>query len=105
MTWARALSALALAPLIENLLCLLWVFGLVGWKTNAWWVKPALVAAIAALFHSILYLDVRPFAVFPGFFLMCCMMANYQSRVVGFWGSVLHHFCINAINLGLIFIG
>lgn len=93
----KLLSALLFAPLIENSLCLLWVVWLEGWKAKSWWAKPACIAAIAACFHILALGDLRSFSVFPGFFVMTTLIVNTKDRSVGFWASVLHHFCINAV--------
>lgn len=97
----EALSALLFAPIVENLLCLLWVVWLDGWRAKHWWAKPACIAAIAAFFHILILGDVRLFAVFPGFFVMTMLITNTRDRSVGFWASALHHFCINATVLSL----
>lgn len=91
------LFALLFAPLIENSFCLLWVVWLEGWKAKSWWAKPTCIAALAAGFHVLALGDVRSFSVFPGFFVMTALIANARDRSVGFWASVLHHFCINAL--------
>lgn len=97
----RIVSALVLAPIVENLLCLLWATWFGKWQAGRWWMKPACIAAIAAGFHAIIFWDIRPFAVFPGFFVISCFILYVKDRVLGYWASVLHHFCINAINLAL----
>lgn len=100
---ARVISALIIAPMVENFLCLLWATWLPAWNSqNHWWRKPLFIAAIASAFHALIFFDIRPIAVFPGFFVIAMYIVNVKDRNVGYWASVFHHFCINAINLWLV---
>lgn len=96
----RVLSALVIAPIIENLLCVMWTRWLppIG-SHRDWWLKPLLVGAIAATFHAIIFMDIRPAAVFPGFFVIGMFIRNTRNATLGYWISVLHHFFINLINI------
>lgn len=99
----RIVSALAIAPVVENFLCLLWARWLPTWSSqHSWWSKPFLIACIAAVFHSLIFWDIRPIAVLPGFFMIAMYIENAHNKLVGYWTSVAHHFCINAINLLLV---
>ncbi|MFT3761359.1 MAG: hypothetical protein QM761_01870 [Pseudoxanthomonas sp.] len=101
----RIISALIFAPIVENVFCLLWarflpVFSL----QHGWWSKPSCIATIAAAFHALIFWDIRPIAVFPGFFIISMYIVNSRNKKIGYWASVIHHFCINAINLSLVII-
>lgn len=99
----RLLSALFFAPIVENFICLIWRIWLEHWKTEVWWLKPAFIAAIAALFHAAVLRDLRPLAVFSGFFVISALIVHVQNTKLGYWASVVHHVCINAITLSLAF--
>lgn len=99
----RILSALLIAPLLENLMCCL-LSKLIGtWNEQQFWPKPTAIAIFAASLHAILLGDLRPLAVFPGFFFIAAFIVHCQSKRVGYYVSVLHHFCINLINLSLVY--
>lgn len=99
----RIISALMLAPIVENLFCLLWAKWLPVWNSrHYWWSKPPCIAGIASAFHVLILWDIRPFAVFPGFFVMAMYIVNTPNEKVGYWASVVHHLCLNAINLSLV---
>lgn len=97
--FGRLLSALIFAPVIENYFCSLWGVWLSNWKTGSWWVKPACIATIAALLHVVATKDIRLFSVASGFFVISTLILNAKEKKYGFWASVIHHFCINAITL------
>ncbi len=105
LTPLRVMSALIVAPLLENLFCLIWDRLLPKWEMRAWWARPLLIAMIAASFHALIFQDFRPFAVLPGFFVICVLVVNVRDRVVGYWASVVHHFVINSINLTIVLAG
>jgi hypothetical protein len=98
----RVASALLVAPVVENFVCLVLLLTMASWTTNRWWLKPFLVAAAAATFHGAVFADIRPIAVLPGFFVMCSLIENAPQRQAGYWASVLHHSCINAVNLAMV---
>ncbi len=102
LTGARVFSALFAAPLIENFVCLVLASSLGKWTPGNWWIKPLLISMMAAIFHCLVLFDFRPFAVLPGFFVMCSLIVNVKNRKIGFWSSVLHHFLINSINLSVV---
>lgn len=97
----RLLSALLLAPVVENTICYFWYVFLGAWKERYWWSKPALIAGIAAFFHAALLSDLRPLAVFPGFFIMAAFIVHSTNKKLGYAASVVHHFFINLISLSL----
>lgn len=101
ITTIHVVSALFLAPVIENALCSLWSVWLDEWGSNHWWKKPVVIAAIAAFFHVLLLWDLRPFGVFPGFFVMSALIVNVKNRKAGYWASVLHHAGNNFIGLSV----
>jgi len=93
------ISPLLLAPVLENGLCLFWlrtVFPIERW---GWWKGSLGTAAIAAGCHMLGYLEPRYIAILPGFFVMCCLMANVRQRTIGYWAAVLLHAAHNALAL------
>ena len=50
-------------------------------------------------FHMLGFLEPRFIAVIPGFFVMCCLMANMRRHPLGYWASVLLHAAHNALAL------
>lgn len=97
----RVLSALLLAPLIENAICYFGYIYLGAWNERHWWKKPLLIAVLVAILHAVLLLDVRPLAVFPGFFIIAAFIAHSKNKKIGYAASVAHHFLVNLINLSL----
>ena len=93
------ISPLLLAPVLENGLCLFWLRKVFPVERWGWWKGSLCTAAIAAGFHMLAYLEPRYIAVLPGFFAMCCLMANVRRHPLGYWASVLLHAAHNALAL------
>lgn len=92
--WAL-FSMLLLAPILENGLCLFWLRTIFPIERWGWWKSALWTSAIAAGFHMLVYWEPRYIAILPGFFVMCCLMANVHRRPLGFWASVLLHSALN----------
>lgn len=95
--WWGLISPLLLAPVLENGLCLFWLRTVFPVERWGWWKGSLCTAAIAAGFHMLAYLEPRYIAVLPGFFAMCCLMANVRRRPLGYWASVLLHSSSNLL--------
>lgn len=96
---ASWLSPLVLAPILENTLCLLWLRVMPARFAGRPWLTPAIVAAIAALFHVVAYMEIRYATIFVNFFAICSVMSNARNRTAGFWASVWLHALMNLLVL------
>jgi hypothetical protein len=94
MSW---LSPLLLAPVLESLLCLLWIRLLSPRWGTSWWLVPLIVALVAGAFHVLAYMEVRYASITVNFFAICCLIQNVRNRVAGFWASVFIHALMNAM--------
>jgi hypothetical protein len=94
MSW---LSPLVLAPVLESLLCLLWIRLLSPRWGRSWWLVPLIVALVAGAFHVLAYMEPRYASIAVNFFVICCLIHNVRNRVAGFWASVFIHALMNAM--------
>lgn len=93
------ISPLLIAPIFENLLCLLWLNSLFSNGKWLWWKGPLVVAVIAAFFHVLLYFEIRYISIVVDFFVICALIANARRRAIGFLASALLHSEINFLVL------
>ncbi|HYG08278.1 MAG TPA: CPBP family glutamic-type intramembrane protease [Stenotrophomonas sp.] len=92
------ISPVLLAPILENLVCLM-VLRAFFQEQRSWWKGPLAVALMAGLFHSLVYWEPRYLAVGANFFIICSLIANVRNRTAGFWASVIVHSLGNALVL------
>lgn len=102
--WFGVVSLLALAPVVENLMCLFWLRKVFHASTS-WWRGPAWAALVAAGFHVLTYSEPRYVVVGVPFFGMCCLMGNVRDSRVGYWASVLLHAAGNALTFAMAHLG
>lgn len=93
------ISPLLIAPIFENLLCLLWLNSLFSSGKWMWWKGPLVVAVVAAFFHVLLYFEIRYISIVVDFFVICALIVNARRRAIGFWASALLHSEINFLVL------
>ncbi|MBO9715936.1 MAG: hypothetical protein J7507_03805 [Pseudoxanthomonas sp.] len=92
---ASWVSPLLVAPLVENFFCLLWIRGLSPSLGRSRWLVPVIVAAIAAAFHMVAYMEIVYASIFVNFLAFCVLIHNVANRFRGFLASVFVHFLTN----------
>jgi hypothetical protein len=88
-------SPLLFAPVVENFFCLLWIRGLSPGLDRSRWLVPVIVAAIAALFHMVAYMEIVYASIFVNFLAFCALIHNVENRLRGFLASVFVHSLTN----------
>lgn len=95
--------AILVSPLLENLFVVLMIHGLRK-RIPGTLSRSAVVSIGMSILHAAILQEPVYVSVYPGFFVMCLIVQARESRVQGYWLSVIHHIAINALAVGVIFL-